>query len=99
MIILNLLQAHPDITIIKSSDRNLNIMRNSDKKIVFSLETEEEILFVYSQDEEQKYYKNTFVTTFHFLEQDLVYNDNNLYESHIIFYRSNTLLQKKTKKS
>ena len=66
------LKTHPDITIIKSSDRNLNIMRNSDKKIIFSLETEEEIIFVYSQDENNQYYKNILVTTFHFIESDLV---------------------------
>ena len=70
---------HPDITIIKSSDKNLNILRNFDKKIIFSLETEEEIIFVYSQDENDIYYKNFLVTTFHFLEQDLVrfHNKNN----------------------
>lgn len=66
-------KAHPDITIIKSSDTNLNIMRNSDHKIIFSLETEEEIVFVYSQDENDNYYRNLLATTFHFLEQDLVF--------------------------
>lgn len=48
-------------------------MKNSDKKIIFSLETEEEIIAVYSQDENEKYYKISFITTFHFVEQDFVY--------------------------
>jgi len=71
-----LLKAHPEITIIKTSDKKLNILRNSDKKIIFSLETEEEIIFVYSQEENDKYYKNILVVTFHFLESDLVISKN-----------------------
>ena len=73
-------------------------MRNSDRKIIFSVETEEEIIFVYSPNENGKFYKNLLVSTFNFLEQDLVNKDFsiNFFNS---FIRSNNSSQKKSKRS
>lgn len=62
------------IKILKISDKNLNFIRRTDNKLVFSLETEEEIVGVYSWHKQGAYFKNSLITNFHFLEQDLVLN-------------------------
>lgn len=60
------------IKILKISDKNLNFIRKTDNKLAFSLETEEEIVGVYSWHKQGRYFKNSLITNFHFLEQDLV---------------------------